>query len=324
MNSKIKVGFIGTGGNARGHGQRLLEVNEVNIEAIADISQDNRGAFLSKLGLSGVRQYDDYKEMLNETELDAIVICSPHTLHFQQAMDSLQAGCHVLIEKPMTCSTPEAKKLIEQAGKTDKVLQVSYQRHFMPEFIFIRDAIQNGEIGKLQFVTANMYQQWKQAVANTWRQNPSLSGGGMLMDSGSHMIDVLLWTTGLTPIDVRSQLLLQGTPVEIDSSTIIECREGATIGMNVSGSTPCPLTEYYVFSGEEGAIIYEKGKIQIRRFGEDPVTPELKPQTTNQDKSFIDAILGRHDVMVPGSFAQKVVELTEKIYQAGDYNVTPK
>ncbi|MCY9664292.1 Gfo/Idh/MocA family oxidoreductase [Paenibacillus alginolyticus] len=316
--STIRVGMIGTGGISQWHARQLLELKEVEIKAITDTSSENREKFAAKFSLTGVKQFSEYQDMLDQVELDAVVICSPHTLHFQQATDVLNKGLHVLIEKPMTCSSEEAEQLITTAEKAGKVLQVSYQRHFQPEFLFIRDAIANGEIGKLTSITASLYQEWKQGTTGLWRQVPELSGGGMLMDSGSHIIDVLLWTTGLTPVEVKPSLHLQGAPVEIDSFTSIRFAEGAVAGLNVVGYAPC-WHETYVFCGEEGGIFYDNGKITIRRLHEEPVVPELPKQTTNQDKSFIDAILGRHEVKVPGSFALKVVKFTEMIYQAAGY-----
>lgn len=175
---KIRVGMIGTGGISHWHARQLIELDDAVICGIADPSSQNRDKMVSEYKLDGVRQFADYKEMLVDVELDAVVICSPHTLHFQQAMDVLNSGCHVLIEKPMACSQKEAKQLIETSERLGKVLQVSYQRHFQPEFLFIRDAIANGTIGKLTSVTASLYQEWGQGTAGSWRQNPALSGGG--------------------------------------------------------------------------------------------------------------------------------------------------
>ncbi|CAM4296350.1 Gfo/Idh/MocA family oxidoreductase [Paenibacillus alkaliterrae] len=298
--------------------RQLLELDEVEIISIADTNPASRDSFVSKFELQDVKQFDDYKEMLAQADMDAAVICSPHTLHFQQALDVLESGCHVLIEKPMTCSSEEAEQLIIAAEQAEKLLQVSYQRHFLPEFLYIRQAITDGLIGKLTSINATLYQEWKQGTVGTWRQMPGLSGGGMLMDSGSHIVDMLLWTTGMTPVEVKPQLHQQGAPVEIDTFTSIRFAEGAIAGLNIIGFAPC-WHETFVFCGEDGAIFYDNGKITLRRLGEKPIIPKLPEQTTNQDKSFVDAILGRHEVMVPGIFAKKVVSLTEMIYQSAGY-----
>ncbi|QHW34652.1 Gfo/Idh/MocA family oxidoreductase [Paenibacillus rhizovicinus] len=314
----IRIGFIGTGGIAGWHARQLQELPEATITALADTSAASLDNFIANHGLSGVQTFSDYHDLLDSGVVDAVIICSPHTLHFQQASDALRKGFHVMLEKPMTCSSAEAEQLIQIAEQSGKIMQVSYQRHFQPEFLYIRDAIASGEIGKLTSVTASLYQEWQVGTVGSWRQNPALSGGGFLMDSGSHIIDVLLWTTGLTPVEVKPQLQMHGTPVEIDTFTSIRFAEGAIAGLNLVGNAPC-WHETFVFCGETGGIFFDNGKITLRRKGQEHITPELPQATTNQDKSFIDAILGRHEVLVPGKFALKVVRLSEMIYEAAGY-----
>ncbi|XID90699.1 Gfo/Idh/MocA family protein [Paenibacillaceae bacterium WGS1546] len=317
--SRLRIGMIGTGGIAEWHGRQLLELPEAEIVALADTSERSRDRFTAKFDLREAAQFEDYRAMLEETELDAVVICSPHTLHYEQATDALNKGLHTLIEKPMTCSSAEAERLIETAKRSGKILQVSYQRHFQPEFQYIKEAIARGEIGKLTSITASLYQDWKQLTPGTWRQNPALSGGGFLMDSGSHIIDVLLWTTGLTPVEVNTRLHRHGSPVEIDTFTTIRFDAGAVAGLNLVGYAPC-WHETYVFCGEKGGIFYDNGKITVRRHREDPIVPELPQPKTDQDKSFVDAILGRQEVAVSGEFAYRVVKFSEMAYASAGYS----
>jgi len=315
----IRVGMIGTGGISNLHGDHIAELDYVDIVAVTDPNAESRGKFISKYQLDGAKEFINHNDMLNNVQLDAVIICSPHTLHFEQAMDVMNHGCHVLIEKPMACSKQEAEELIETAEKLGRVLQVSYQRHFEPEFIYIRDAIANGEIGKLTSVTASLYQQWGHGPKNVWRKNPALSGGGMLMDSGSHICDVLLWTTGLKPLEVKAQLEKHNSTVELDSFTAIRFENNVIAGLNIVGYAPI-WHETYAFCGDKGGIFYDNGKITLHRLREEPITPQLPEKTTNQDKSFFDAILGKHEVKVPGHFAKEVVTLTEMIYEASGYN----
>lgn len=318
MSEKIRIGMIGTGGISHWHARQLKELDNVEIIAIADPNQQSKDKIVADIGLANVKQFSDYQDMFQHVQLDAVVICSPHTLHFQQAIDSLNNGCHVLIEKPMACSEYEAQQMINTAKHLGKVLQVSYQRHFQPDFLFIRDAIADGLIGNLTSVTASLYQDWGYLTTGSWRQNPALSGGGMLMDSGSHILDVLLWTTGLKPVEVSAQIQKHNAAVELDSFTSIRFENDVIAGVNIVGNAPC-WHETYVFCGEKGGIFFDNGKITVRLIGEEPYTPKLPEQTTNQDKSFIDAIVGKHEVLVPGEFAKQVVKLTEMIYQAADY-----
>jgi predicted dehydrogenase len=313
--------MIGTGNIALTHAKRLLEGSEAAIVALADPNRAGREKFRERFKLAGVLEYDDYREMLRSDSVDAVIICSPHTMHFSQAWDALTAGKHVLLEKPMTCTSREAEQLIEHARTCGKLLQVSYQRHCVPTFMYIRSAIAGGAIGRLTSITATLYQDWMDAQAGTWRQDPSLSGGGMLMDSGSHIIDVLLWTTGLTPQSVVAQLNCLSAPVEVDSFSAIRFAEGAICSLNIVGKTnrDC-FEESYVFIGEEGAIFCTNGKISLRLNGEAPKEPTLPQPDTNPDSNFIEAILGRQELLVSGEYALKVIKLTEMIYEAAGYS----
>lgn len=318
----IKLGFIGTGGIAHLHAKQMLAEKNVEIEAIADPSAHNRERFLTTFNLSEVEQFANHQDMLENIVLDAVIICSPHTLHKQHVVDALKHQCHVLVEKPMACTVEEATLLIELAKEKGKILQVSYQRHFEPAFLYIRNAISEGVIGKLTSVSANLYQEWGHLSKETWRQNPALSGGGMLMDSGSHIIDVLLWTTGLNPLEIKSTIETHGSPVELDSVSTIRFENNVIAGLTVIGNAPC-WHETYVFCGDQGAIFFDNGKITIRTLGEEPIVPVLPKQITNSDRSFICSILGEHEVKVPGNFAKEVVRLTERIYQSAGYQPNP-
>lgn len=320
----IRIGFIGCGNIAHSHAARLSRLEGVELTALADPGERGRRLLKQKFGLDRAAEYDNHTEMLANGGVDAVVICSPHTLHARHAEDALLAGKHVLIEKPMTCSSKEAERLIAVAGQCGKVLQVSFQRHFLPPFLYIRKAIADGVIGKLTSVTAALHQNWKQAQEGTWRQMPELSGGGMLMDSGSHIIDVLLWTTGLTPQHVSVQLDCHGAPVEVDTVTAIRFAEGAIGSMSIIGLAPlAKLKETYAFVGEAGGIFYDNGRIALHLNGQSPVEPELPEAESDPDSSFVDAIRGKREVAVPGEYALKVIAFTEAIYAAAGYAAEP-
>lgn len=316
----IRVGFIGTGNIAETHARRLSNVKDAEIIALSDPNEQSRRKFKANISVESVVEFNDYREMLDQHILDAVIICTPHTMHFQQAVDAINAGLHVLVEKPMTCSSAEARVLIALAQRSRRILQVSFQRHYLPQFMYIRSAIKEGEIGRLSSVTATLYQDWKLAQEGTWRQNPRLSGGGMLMDSGSHIIDVLLWTTELTPESVSVELSKQNVAVEVDTFTAIRFAEGTVGSLNIIGQSPAGyFHETYAFMGDKGGILYDNGKITLIKNGEQAIAPVLPNVETDPDRSFIDAIAGRNEVLVPGEYGLKVVQLTEQIYEAAGY-----
>src|SRR5690606_33620416 len=101
----VRIGMIGTGNIAHTHLHRLKNAVEAQVVAICDPSEDSRARIKERFGLDQVAEFSDHRQMFVESELDAVIICSPHTLHYRHALDALAAGKHVLVEKPLTCSS---------------------------------------------------------------------------------------------------------------------------------------------------------------------------------------------------------------------------
>ena len=195
---QVRVGLIGVGGFARYRVGNLLKVNGVTVTAMADTSADN----IAKMkethpGTAGAKEFADYHDLLKQDDVDAVMIMTPHTQHVTQILDSLAAGKHTCVEKPMVTTVEDAHKVIAARDKAGKVGMVSYQRHFEGIYKKIKSMIDSGEAGEIQFIAGLNCQEWKVAVKGTWRQDPALSGGGQLNDTGSHFVDIILHTSGL-------------------------------------------------------------------------------------------------------------------------------
>lgn len=320
MAEKVRIGLIGCGGIANHHVSQLMEIPEAEIVALNDTSEKSIEAMQERFPkLKGLPVFDDYKKMINEVEMDAVEISTPHTLHFEQAMDAMEKGLHILIEKPMVCKVEHAKKLIEKQKETNSVIVLSYQRHYMPQFRYMKNAVSNGELGEITYVAALQAQNWKKAVANTWRQVPELSGGGQLNDSGSHLIDIILWITGLSVEEVFGVVDNCGTPVDINSALTIKFTNGAQGTVSVIGDSPTWHEDFTIW-GEKGVLFYRNGN--LTRFDESGNQIEITemPEASNPDKNFINAILGRGEVESPTIGGLRVIELTEAAWTSGKIN----
>ena len=316
MADKIRIGMIGCGGIAHGHVRRLLEVPEAEIVALNDISQDSIARMHDAIPETrGLPVFDDYREMLDKVEMDAVEIATPHTLHFQQAMDSIDRGLHILLEKPMVCQVAHAEELIAHAKEKDRIIVLSYQRHYQPQFRYMKKVIDEGQIGQVTFVSALQCQGWKTGTAGKWRQDPALSGGGQLNDSGSHLIDIILWTTGLAVSEVHGYIDNCGTPVDINSALSLKFGNGAQGTVSVVGDAPCFYEDFTIW-GENGMLFYRNG--QLSHCGPDGkiFQPEDMPEGGNPDKNLIDAILGRDVVWSPPICGRRVIELTEAAWKS--------
>ncbi len=330
MTEKVRVGMIGCGGISSGHAIRLIKNPNAEIVALADPSDESIARMKTfiqeghgdlneeqRKALDDVPVFKDYREMLDKVEMDAVEIATPHTLHFEQAMDCINRGLHICLEKPMVCCVEHAKKLIANAEEKNRIIVISYQRHYQPQYRYIKKTVEEGGIGKITFVSALQCQNWKKGTTGKWRQVPELSGGGQLNDSGRHQIDIIHWTKGLAVDEVFAYIDNCGTPVDINSALTLKFENGAQGTVSVVGDAPTWYEDFTLW-GEEGILFYRNG--QLSQCGADGkiFQPAELPPGSDPDTNFIDAILGRDEVCAPPVCGLRVIELTEAAWKSAE------
>jgi predicted dehydrogenase len=321
--STVRLGLIGCGNIARWHLQHLAAIPEAKVVALADPDPAQiercRQAFPS---LQSVPSFEDYRKMLDAQELDAVHINSPHTAHVEQVLDAYGKGLHVLCEKPLVTTVADAKRVIEARDRAGKVGLVSYQRHFQGEFRYIRSKIASGEFGRPTFVSALQCQEWKRLTSGSWRQDPALSGGGQLNDSGSHLVDIVLWTTGLRPKRVIAVCDACQTPVDINSSVTVEFEGCGVASFAVIGDAH-GWHEDLTIVCERGAFFMRDGKLTVQDADGARFAAENLRSSGNPDANFIAAVLGREEVQSPFECGLRVMELTEAAYRSAERGGAP-
>jgi predicted dehydrogenase len=311
---RLRIGFIGCGGNARGHGRRVTQMAETELVALADVSDVAIAAFKEAVpGAHGVPVFNDYEKMLDLVRMDAVEISTPHTLHYPQIMAALGHGCHVLTEKPMVCTVAHAHDVIRKARETSKHVMVSYQRHFSPAYVYCRRVVESGELGPVHFVTAHQCQNWFRSQQGKWRMDPVLSGGGQLNDSGSHLLDIILWITGARPKEVFALMENKDAQVDILTALSIRFDNGALANISVVGHCAGKMREDLTIWMEKGTLFLRGGKLFREESGTDmvEVPAEALPAGKAPDQAFIDLLLGNAENHVPPECGLAVIELTE-------------
>jgi predicted dehydrogenase len=320
--SRIRIGFIGTGGNARWHMGQVLGLNEAAIAALADPNPAMiEAARRQHTALAETPAFSDYRQMLDEVELDAVEISTPHTTHKEQILSALDRKLHVLCEKPLVCSVADAHEVIAALSASGKVGLLSYQRHYQPEFRYIRSRIASGELGAVTFISALQCQNWKNGTKGSWRQDPAMSGGGQLNDSGSHLLDIILWVTGLAVQSVSAYIDNCGTPVDINSALSVRFVGGAQGTISVVGDAPDWHEDLTIWC-ERGFFLMRNGKLQVCD-GAGRYTFDSMRGGSFPDRNFIDAIRGRDEVQSPFECGLRVIELTEAAWRSGAQNGAP-
>jgi predicted dehydrogenase len=202
------VGIIGFGRIGAEHAGWINHSQSARAVAIADATPARR-EMAAGLGLRAVENAD---ELLNDPSIDAILVSLPTSMHFEYASRALNAGKHVMVEKPMALNLDEAQKLIEMARVEDRVLSVFHNRRWDVDFLTVRNAVESGVFGRLINVESRLCQ-WASCVgpaAKEWRpgwRNEASYGGGGLYDWGSHFLDQMqLLMRPARPIRVFAQL----------------------------------------------------------------------------------------------------------------------
>lgn len=279
--------------------------------------------------------YDDLDEMLAHEDLDGISIVSPHTVHYEQAKKSVEAGTPAYVEKPMVTDIDHAIEL-HQLAEDGALIQLGCQRHLDPTYQNIREAVQSGDIGDIIHAEGKVWQPgWEAAFDETWRANPALSGGGELYDTGQHLIDAMLWATNTVPTAVEAEMdyLADGADVNSELSVTLQrrdepCSFSADIGVygNIprdgqSPNTICP-EEYLHLHGTEGDIVLDDGTLSISDgYGEktvdvDPASHEaVNPQKIS---AFVDGIHGYETDAATTEDGLYATLLTEAAYEAAE------
>ena len=323
--SKIRLGIIGCGGNSSGHARRMNENPDVQIVGTCDVNTDIANSYIDRnLPELDPRPaaFDNIPAMLDETAPDAVVISTPHTLHFEHGMQALNTGCHVLVEKPMVTSAQDAYTLAEKVKETGKVFTIGYNTPCSANFYYIRECIRNQTLGKLELVTGYITQNWLHATKGAWRQVPELSGGGQAYDSGAHLFNSLCWSVESNVAEVHSFIDNHGAAVDINSSTNIRFEDGVFAAIVISGNCPSP-------GGTHMALIFENGRIEVDGWGggwirvyeggeeldPPPITDEMS--AASPDDNFIDAILGRAEPRTSPINGIIQSELMDAIYESG-------
>ena len=174
----------------------LMEEPRSQVVAICDLDEPRAEALAQQCD---ARTFTDLDAALSDSGADAVYVCTPVFLHTAQAIAALEAGKHVLVEKPPARSYPEAKTLVDAASKARGKCGVAYYRRFAPKYEMAHEMVTHGEFGQIVLIRMTYFSWFDPATDDPkyWRVVPERSGGGPVSDMGTHMIDVLVGLLGL-------------------------------------------------------------------------------------------------------------------------------
>jgi predicted dehydrogenase len=189
----VKVAIIGCGGIANGkHMPSLSKLSHVKMVAFCDIIEERAVKAAKEYGVSDAKVYVDYKELLKDKDIEVVHVCTPNRSHSEITIAALEAGKHVMCEKPMAKTAEEARKMVEAAKRTGKKLTIGYQGRQRVDSQYLKKVCEEGTLGEIYFAKAHAI---RRRAVPTWGVflNEYEQGGGPLIDIGTHALDLTLW-----------------------------------------------------------------------------------------------------------------------------------
>lgn len=324
----LRFAIFGCGVIAKTHARALREIDGAQLVACADINFPAAEAFSAQ---QNIRTEPDWTSLLHCSDIDVICICTPSGTHAPLAIDALNAGKHVVLEKPMALNTAQCDEIIAAADRSHARITVISQLRTSPDIPRAKQLLENNALGKIIIAQLHMcYYRDRSYYQGSWRGTKAMDGGGALMNQGIHGVDLLQYLMG--PVkQVRSvvRTLLHQIEVEDTVAAALEFESGAAGVITASTATHPGYDREIKIYGTRGGMEFKEDKmVRLVLDGvEQPCDTFVSSgaATSNllldyrgharQLSAFIRAINGE-DAVYPDQFDSKqAVELIERIYR---------
>lgn len=233
MSDPIRVGVLGIGAISQiVHLPILRERSDVELLVLSDKDEHKARMLATRFEAGRVTDED---ELLASDDVEAVFVCTPNHLHEAQAVAALEAGKHVLVERPLALTPEGARRVVEAAEAADRTVVVGMSHRWRPDVAALRSFVAGGELGTPYSGRCAWLNRGLPPARMTWRQKPEEAGGGALMDIGVQALDLLLWLVGYP--EVRSvRALLHHGELEVEESAVLlmDAADGLALNVEVS------------------------------------------------------------------------------------------
>ncbi len=322
MSDSIRWLLVGTGDIARKRvAPAIVDTDNSELAAVCDLDGDRAAGLAAQYAVPAV--HTDYREALEDDGIDAVYVATPVGLHVPMALDAIEAGKHVLVEKPLGCSGADVEKAVEAERNTDLATGCAYFRRFYPGYDMLRDMIEAGEFGRI--VLARMaYFSWFDPSPDDpkhWRVVRSKSGGGPISDMGTHMFDVLIGLMGMPErVSAMTAALDRNWDVEDSSALVMRMPGGAVVTASFHWNSKTWVHMFEVV-GTEAKVLwqpYDSGTV-VKTVGRD-IAEIAVPTAENVHQPLVDdfvrAALGGSKPRVTFAEAAKTNRLIDAVYRS--------
>ena len=340
----VKYGIIGCGAIAqRRHIPEATANPESKVVALADPVKARVDELAAKLKAEG---YTDYKQMLQDPNVDAVVVAGPNSLHAQQSIEALNAGKHVLCEKPMATTREDARAMIDAARKSGKYLMIGLNQRLMPPHVKAKKILQSGSLGNvLAFRTAFCHpgpEGWSVDAAKSWFFKKGQAFMGVTGDLGVHKADLLRWLFGqeiaevggiISTLDKRDA---DGKLIDLDDNAFLTLKTtGGIVGSMILSWTNYGAEENYTVlfcqhgvlslgvDPNYGVVVdYRNGERELHKVGE--ISTNVKQVASGIIDSFTRSIATKTPPQIDGMEGYKSLDVILTAMEAAKAGKTMK
>ena len=318
MKDKLKFGLVGAGSIAQAYAQAFGTSETARLVAIADLRTSSARALAEGVGC---RSYNSYQDMASsETELDAVVVCTPPVTHPEISIYFLERKVHVLCEKPLSIDTASARVMLDKAKENGVTLTMATKFRYVEDVVRAKSIVTSGILGEI-VLFENAFTS-RVDMSSRWNSDPAISGGGVLIDNGTHSVDLMRYFLGpLADVQVVEGKRSQGLAVEETVHIFVRSTRGVMGAIDLSWSINKELDSFLNIYGTQGAVTVGWKESKYRQssssdwvvFGKGYDKVEA---FRNQINNFSRAIAGEESLLVTPEDALASVEVVEAAYAA--------
>ena len=337
--NEVRLAIVGFGNMGSAHAACVHsgKIQGLRLAAVCDISEVRRTLCREKY--PDVPVFSDAREMFASGLADAALVAVPHRLHAEIGIQAIQAGLHLLSEKPLDARLSRARQLVDAANASDRVFAIMFNQRTNPLFRRAREIVRSGELGSLKrsiWIITNWYRSQRYYDSGAWRATWAGEGGGVLLNQAPHNLDLWQWICGMPKSLVGFCDIAKYHDIEVeDDATIYARYANGAVGTFITTTGEYPGTNRLEIAGELGKIVIEEGTLKwwrLResekgiRFSADSNSPainmdyeEIRPserETAHAGilQNFTNAILFGEPLISPGADGLNQLELTNAAY----------
>jgi predicted dehydrogenase len=316
-NAPLNFALIGCGRISQTYLEVMATIPECNLVAAADVCKESAQTAANQFGC---KDYVDHHQLLNDNHIDAVVICSPPNTHTEIAKCFLENGIHVLCEKPIALTSAQAASIVEQADKNACLFMMASKFRYVDDIIKARGIVSSGILGDI-VLFENVFCS-KVDMKNRWNSAKDVAGGGVLVDNGSHSVDIARHLVGpIVKVQAEEGKRVQNLEVEDTARLYFRTESGVMGAVDLSWSIYKERESYIDLFGTEGVLSIgwkcskyrQSEKLDWITFGKgyDKLSAFRK-----QIENFVGCIKGRELPLITSKEAVESVRVIEAAYES--------